>query len=141
MGEYYRSGADGVIISNEKAFKYFKRAAEIGGSDRAFINLAICYFEKLGPKEIEGKQEIGKKYIEKAEANGYEGAFYTISRNYYKGIGVEKDEEKGRKYLEEGAKRGELDCIFELKKIKDEENPLFWIVSKIKHFIEEDIFN
>ncbi|CAB4492588.1 kinase-like protein [Rhizophagus irregularis] len=110
-GYYYLQGI--YIVKNKpKAMKLFKKAADAGNSD-AQLRYAFCFYDKENKNCID--INIFMKYLQLSADNNNITAFYNLGNVYFSGkLGIEKDKEKGIRYLRLAALYGNDKAIIEV---------------------------
>ncbi|NNP67413.1 tetratricopeptide repeat protein [Acinetobacter sp. Ac_5812] len=110
LGIMYNNG-DYVDKDLNKAFLYYKKAADLGNPDAKF-NLGQMYFYGEGVKQDYKKSFYW--YDESAKQN-YDFAKIQLATSYYKGYGVEKNVEKAINVISEMAEKGDPDAIYNIR--------------------------
>jgi len=139
LGDAYHQGLYGLVKSDKKAAKIFKRAVELGDVD-AMINLGFLYENGSGVKldkkkaerlyraaadrgdataqfnigvllSAEEKHEEAFRYYALAADQGYTDGENNLGCCYHNGTGTEVDVGKARYWLERAAAKGEEDAI------------------------------
>jgi len=139
LGNLYRRGTLGLVKSDKKATKIWKRAVELGDVD-AMIFLGEMYQKGVGVKldkkkaerlfrmaadrgnataqsnvavllDSEQKFEEAFRYYALAADQGYTDAEYCLGLCYKAGEGTEVDLDKARYWFERGAAKGDKEAI------------------------------
>jgi uncharacterized protein len=97
LGEAYRKGT-GVAVDLKKADELYLQAAK-GGSVLALYNVGLDYLEKRQFAEA-------KEAFEISADKGYLASARQLGKIYSRGLGVPKDIDTGRKYLEKALRAG-----------------------------------
>jgi TPR repeat protein len=92
----------GVPQSNEKAFSYFKLAAD-QGSPTAQNEVAYLYAAGKGTPQ---SYEKALYYYQLAAFQNVSSAQYNLGLMYAKGLGTKQNEVEAAKWIEKSAKRG-----------------------------------
>jgi TPR repeat protein len=100
IGWLYERGADGVEKNMEKALFWYRKAVFEGDDSLAHVGLGRAYLTGEG---AEKRFDTARSHFEKAESKGEpEGALY-LGMIYYQGLGVCKNIERAKPYLEKAA--------------------------------------
>lgn len=110
-GEIYFEISNGNTTSNdEKAFKWYKMAAEQGHVS-AQLNLGVMYHQGVGIKQ---DYTEAVKWYNKAANNSNSKAQLNLGILYDMGKGVEKDAIKAAAFYEKAARKGMRDAQYNL---------------------------
>lgn len=110
----YSDNIDTSLIDTEKGFYYASKLLEARGSGTDYAWIGWAYANGKGVKKDLNKAE---EYYLEAAKKGYIKAYYNLAWFYYKNNNtktldiIELNYEKARKYIEEGVKYGDSDCI------------------------------
>ena len=117
-GMHYFRGGGAVRIDHNKAFEYFRQAAE-RGLPEAQAELAVLYtapglFDFLNAKDFQQAGSWGARALkdglqERADA-GRHSAQYELGQLYLAGVGVARDLPKAREWYEQAAANGSYDA-------------------------------
>lgn len=110
MGDYYLYDYD-ELHELEKAFGYFKNAADLGWYSEG---MGICYEMGIGVEKNE--TEALKRYMEAADF-GNLASLYHIGLCYYKGVGMKKNHGEAFRYFLDAANKGSTVGIYYLGKM------------------------
>ncbi|MEI7607982.1 MAG: hypothetical protein WCJ64_11415, partial [Rhodospirillaceae bacterium] len=105
IGFKYESGF-GVKKNLAKAFKFYKKAAELGHADAQF-NVGRMYFLGIGIKQSDTK---AVKYFSMAADQGHHDARHDLAVMYQAGRGIRQDHANALKMYLKGAERGDADA-------------------------------
>ncbi|KAK8841799.1 hypothetical protein M9Y10_026748 [Tritrichomonas musculus] len=100
---------DGKVVhcNYQKAFHYFKLAADQNHSDALFF-VGSFYLDGKG---VEQNYKHAKEYFELSADQQNDKALVCLGNLYYKGIGVEKDYKKAIKYYQLSAEQNNVEAI------------------------------
>lgn len=107
---YFEVTSEEPSSNKEKAFKWYKMAAE-QGHEAAQLNLGVMYHQGLGVKQDYGE---AIKWYKKAAENSNAKAQLNLGILYDMGKGVEKDVVKAAEFYEKAAKKGMRDAQYNL---------------------------
>lgn len=93
LASQYYTG-DGVEMSKEKAFQYYKKAAELG-SDEGMAEVGICYLKGIGVQQNDNEAFF---WLNRSRDERY--GYYHLAQCYLKGIGTARDIEQAVSCLE-----------------------------------------
>lgn len=110
LGVMYNNG-DYVNKDLDKAFLYYKKAADLGNPDAKF-NLGQMYFYGEGVKQDYGKSFY---WYDASAKQDYDFAKIQLATLYYKGYGVEKNIEKAISIINSMAEEGDPDAIYNIR--------------------------
>jgi TPR repeat protein len=94
LGKLYWKGAEGLKQDFDKALQYFKSA---GVHKEALYNMGCMYLEEEG---IQKNSRIAIQLFERAFSLGSIEAHVKLGYIYFKGIGIPRDLEKAKHYLD-----------------------------------------
>ena len=106
LGCLYRDGI-GFEKSDENAFHCFKKAADSGVVD----SIKICACSLFNGKGVKKNQQEAAKYFKKGVDVNDPICMFNLGLLYMSGEGVEKDNVKGKIYLEMASKNGIKDAL------------------------------
>ena len=109
-GIYFEVSSEQPNSNEEKAFKWYKMAAE-QGHEAAQLNLGVMYHQGVGVKQ-DFAEAI--KWYQKAAEHSNTKAQLNLGILYDMGKGVEKDVVKASEYYEKAAKKGMRDAQYNL---------------------------
>lgn len=107
---YFQLGSEKPTSNLEKAFKWYKMAAEQDHTS-AQLNLGVMYNQGMG---VEQNFEEAAKWYQKAADNNNAKAQLNLGILYDLGRGVKKDLAKAAEYYEKAAKIGMRDAQYNL---------------------------
>lgn len=110
MGEYYLYDYDSLNES-EKAFAYFKKAAEYEWYSEG---LGICYEMGIG---VEDNETEAFKYYTLAADNGNTTSMYRTGLCYYNGVGVKQNYAEAYRWFTDAAGNGNIAAAYNLGKM------------------------
>ena len=145
LGILYCEG-EGVKVDKKKAMKLFRMAADRGDAkaqhllsrelNAEFLDYADAEMAKLEAKPASERREVDEdavmarlnaarlssdeevhRYCRLSAEQGYVPAMRPVSHCYSKGIGVERDVDEARRWLERAAAAGDAKSIAELEKL------------------------
>lgn len=102
MGANYYLGQNGYEENHEKAFSYFKKAADAGNVDAQYMTGA-CYVDGDG---VEADFKAAFSYFKKSADGGDSEGMSMVAKLYYGGEGVELDCEMAFLYALKAAEAG-----------------------------------
>lgn len=102
MGANYYLGQNGYEENHEKAFSYFKKAADAGNVDAQYMT-GVCYVYGDG---VEADFKAAFSYLKKTADGGDSESMSMLAKLYYGGYGVEKDYGKAFHYALKAAEAG-----------------------------------
>ena len=107
LGIFYQRGMRGLVQNYERAFMWYKRSADLGGS-QAMANLGFFYQHGLGVSRNGGRALF---YSTRAADAGSELACYMLGSFFANGLnGLDKDEAEATKWFKRMPKCDKLDC-------------------------------
>jgi len=118
LGTAYYLGLNGAEQDYEKAFYWWKKAAEQGNPD-AQISMGFCYY---GGKGIEQSNSKAFYWWKKAAEQGNPEAQVQLGLCYSGGIGVEKSKSKAIYWLRKACENFNDEACEFLNKINKNEN-------------------
>lgn len=110
MGEYYLYDYDSLNES-EKAFAYFKKAAEYEWYSEG---LGICYEMGIG---VEDNETEAFKYYTLAADNGNTMSMYRTGLCYYNGVGVKQNYAEAYRWFTDAAGNENIAATYYLGKM------------------------
>lgn len=130
MGANYYLGQNGYEENHEKAFSYFKKAADAGNVDAQYMTGA-CYVDGDG---VEQDFQAAFSYFKKSADGGDSEGMSMVAKLYYGGEGVELDCEMAFHYALKAAEAGSasgqafLGLLYGAGDVttEDEEKAFYW---------------
>ena len=113
LGTLYLTGYKDIKKNHEEALKWIKKAA-MQGYAKAQHSIGVhcvCY---------EGNYEEAVKWFRKAASQGYAAGQYELGVCYYKGTGVDEDEDEAVRWLRKAAAQGYANAKKKLKEIEED---------------------
>lgn len=110
LGVMYNNG-DYVDKDLDKAFLYYRKAAELDNPDAKF-NLGQMYFYGEG---VEQDYKKSFYWYDASAKQNYDFAKIQLATLYYKGYGVERDIEKAISIINSIAEEGDPDAIYNIR--------------------------
>ena len=98
--QWYQYGEKGLSVDNNEAFRWWKKAAEIGYY-QAQYKIGDCYDFAKGVAE-DKKEAL--KWFKRSASKDYIPAVYALGLCYYYGNGVRKNKREALKYFRRAAK-------------------------------------
>jgi len=120
VGSNYKIGKCGYPQSYEKAFHYFKLAAD-NDSPKGQLDVAICYWNGQGTPQ---NHREAMKYMEKAAEQGNVEAMSRFGSALFFGIECEVTDtnlSRGRAFLKKAAEQGDKEALETLAEIAEQE--------------------
>ena len=145
LGTLYREGAAGLVKSDKKAAKLFKRAVELG-SVNAMVDLAMLYYDGRGVKldrkksmqldrmaaargdasaecnlgglyRENGDLDSAFRYFRLAADKGYMEAEMNVGNCYLTGAGVQADIDEAERWYKRAASKGDEKAVYMLNQL------------------------
>ena len=134
MGEYYLYDYD-KLNESEKAFSYFKKAAEAECYNEG---LGICYEMGIG---VEDNETEAFKYYTLAAGSGNVMSMYRTGLCYYNGVGVKQNYTEAYRWFNDAAGNDNVASYYYLGKmlmygegcVPDAEAGLQWLMKAAEH--------
>ena len=134
MGEYYLYDYD-KLNESEKAFNYFKKAAE---SECYNEGLGICYEMGIG---VEDNETEAFKYYTLAADSGNVMSMYRTGLCYYNGVGVKQNYAEAYRWFNDAAGNENVASYYYLGKmlmygegcVPDAETGIQWLMKAAEH--------
>ena len=102
LGDCYHNG-DGVKRDDREAFRLFSLAAAAGNRE-AIGNLGVLYWNGEGVPRKDPEKAVAK--FKEASEKGDPASMFSYAFALYTGVGVERDEEAGKKLAATAAEKG-----------------------------------
>lgn len=110
LGKIYLEGSEHIKADNETAFKYFKKAADLG-NPVGQSGLGIMYLQGKGvPKDT----DKALKFFTLAADQGWVDGQLQLGNMYYSGMGVKRDFKLANKYFNLASQSGHVLAFFNL---------------------------
>ena len=116
MGRWYRFGIGVAEQDDQEAFKWYKKAAELG-NEYAQSEVALMYYTGKG---VEQDDREAFKWSMKAAEQGYAISQSCVGDSYSEGKGVEQDYCEAFKWYMKAAEQGEETAQFGLGNLYSE---------------------
>lgn len=110
LGKIYLEGSENIKADNETAFKFFKKAADLG-NPVGQSGLGIMYLQGKGvPKDT----DKALKYFTQAADQGWVDGQLQLGNMYYSGNGVKRDFKLANKYFNLASQSGHVLAFYNL---------------------------
>ena len=112
------TGQCGVLRNRSAAARWYRLAADRGHHATAQNALGCCYKSGVG---VEPDYALAVKYFKLSAAQGYTAAMNNLGLSYWHGEGVDRSEEKARKWFEKARKLGNRMAEMNLRRMNGED--------------------